>query len=586
MKKRFLIIFTFFFIFLTYAAFSQESELESSETAEDAKETEAADPQETNQEEENTEPQETEETEKTESPAPKITVADIDPSTEYLAKSGTAVNASAWSHIGDYFAVSWNNTTILFESETNNIAAIYSNTADNTINPFTDITKLSFAPDDSTLLSVHNNNTAMVHSIGDSGSALITGTGDQIADAVYTGTSFRLVIPLDEQNLYDCTRQAGTGSFDLEKRMEFDKRIAALASNEAGGKIFVTFEDGSVNLIDTRTWQILGDMKAYTDTEIYPAFAPDGIHFLDAQDEYTIFISSIEDTAEKHTIEEPDGFIYDAVFMPDGKSIAAATQSGYVRIYDIETGYVLYEFQLVDLDAAKTLSVSPDGEFVLVGTAMGYIYRWSLHGYEFDQEKKKYVGGDGKVYGQNFDTLENSIIITADAASMPLSYYNAMLGLSVDYRNYTDFLTAPLYWGFNGGIGVAFPNKHFPYSYETSDGDEINEPSSYLAYNSICAGFAYVNKKYGYALFSEIEAGINVKVLYNNSFKNAHAGKPYPGVFAGLSAGASWKYLRASVGAVYDLNYELQVKANVGAQIPTRVFKKLFSKNKEKTEQE
>lgn len=566
-------------------AFSQESDLETPETAENASEPESTGAQETAQEEQTTEVQEEEpeETEKPETPAPKITVADIDPSTEYLAKSGTSVNASAWSHIGEYFAVSWNNTTILFESETNNIAAIYSNTADNTINPFTDITKITFAPDDETLLSVHNNNTAMVHSIGDSGSALITGTGDMIADAVYTGTSFRLIIPLDEQNLYDCTRQPGTGSFDLEKRLEFDKRIIALASNEAGGKIFVTFEDGSVNLIDTRTWQILGDMTAYTESEIYPAFAPDGIHFLDAQDGYTIFVSSTEDTTERHTIEEPDGFVYDAVFMPDGKSIVAATQSGYVRIYDIETGYVLYEFQLVDLDAAKTLSVSPDGEFVLVGTAMGYIYRWSLHGYEFDQERKKYVDEEGKVYGQNFDRLENSIIFTADAASMPLSYYNAMLGLSVDYRNYTDFLAAPFYWGVNGGIGISFPNKHFPYNYESSDGEKINEPSSYLAYNSACAGFVYVNKKYGYALFSEVEAGLNVKVLYNNSFKNAHAGKPYPGVFAGLSAGASWKYLRASVGAVYDLNYELQVRANVGAQIPTRVFKKLFSKNKEKT---
>lgn len=514
----------------------------------------------------------------------KIT-ADIDPATEYLAKSGNSVDAVAWSHRGEYFASSWNNTTILFEAETNNIASIYSNSADNTINPFTDILKISFAPDDSTLLSIHNNNTAMIHSIGGSGSALITGTGERIADAVYTGTSFRLIIPLDEQNLYDCTRQPGTGGFNLEKRLELGKKIAALASSGADGKIFVTFDDGSVNLIDTRTWQITGDMQTYTQTEIYPAFAEDGVHFLSAQDDNRIFISSIADTSEKHTVEEPDGFVYDAIFTPDGNSIIAATKSGYVRIYSIESGSVQYEFRLVDLDTAKTLAASPDGEFVLIGTEMGYIYRWSLHGYEYNQESKRYEDENGEEYRLYSKTLENALVFTADVSSMPVSYYNAMLGLSIDYRNYEDLLAAPLYWGINSGIGVSFPNGNFPYIYKNGD-EKLNDPSSYLAYNSICAGFAYANEKYGCSLFSEIEAGWNIKILYNNSLKNAHIGKPYPGVFAGLSAGVSWKYLRAAVGAVYDLNYELQIKANVGMQIPTRIFKNLFSKNKEKTEQE
>lgn len=583
MKKRFLIIFTFFFIFLTYAAFSQESDLETPETAENASEPESTGTQETAQEEQTTEVQEEEpeETEKPETPAPKITVADIDPSTEYLAKSGTSVNASAWSHIGEYFAVSWNNTTILFESETNNIAAIYSNTADNTINPFTDITKITFAPDDETLLSVHNNNTAMVHSIGDSGSALITGTGDMIADAVYTGTSFRLIIPLDEQNLYDCTRQLGTGSFDLEKRLEFNKRIIALASNEAGGKIFVTFEDGSVNLIDTRTWQILGDMTAYTESEIYPAFAPDGIHFLDAQDGYTIFVSSTEDTTERHTIEEPDGFVYDAVFMPDGKSIVAATQSGYVRIYDIESGYVLYEFQLVDLDAAKTLSVSPDGEFVLVGTAMGYIYRWSLHGYEFDQESKKYVDEEGNEYSPTgkLSVPYNSLNIMFDYSTLE-EYYYGTFGFDVNYRNYTLY---PLYWGTGLRAGAAPSNDDYPYTYRYK-GDVINNPWIYSGLWMINGGIAYYAPKLKLILFSEIGTGLAFHFMYNNEIKAAYMGKVYPSVVAEAILGVQYDWLRVSGGIMYDTNLGLTARGSIGYSINFTHKKKSSSQNDAKTE--
>lgn len=595
MKKIFLII-TVFLFFLPFSVFSQEAEAalpqdsEQADSTVEVPEEEEAEPEETEDEDmagiedEENQPEENQE-EYAASPAevPEKTTADIDPSTDYLAKSGTAVNAVAWDHSGEYFATSWNNTTILFEAETNNIAAIYSNTPDNTINPFTDITKLSFAPDDSTLLSVHNNNTAMIHSIGDSGSALITGTGDRIADAVFIGSSFRLVLPLDEQNLYDCTRQTGTGSFNIEEKMEFDRRIEALASNGKDGKLFVTFDDGTVNLVDTRTWQILGDMKCYNANEIYPEFAPDGVHFLNSADESHILVSSVTNPQEQYMIEDPDEFIFSAIFTPDGKSIVAATRSGYVRIYDIATGSVTYEFALLDLDTAKTLAASPDGEFVLIGTEMGYIYRWSLHGFEFDAEEKRYYDENGEEYSPAGILTKpcNSLNIMFDYSTLE-KYYYGTFGLNVNYRNYALY---PLYWGTGLSAGVAPPNDDFPYTYYY-EGEEINNPWMYSGMWMLNGGISYYAPKLKITLFSEIGAGIGFHLLHNSDFDASYHGKLYPSAAAEVILGVQYDWLRVSGGVVYDSNLGLLVKGSVGYSIQFTHKKKSKKQGTENITQE
>lgn len=566
MKKIFLII-TVFLFFLPLSGFSQEAaalpeDSEQADNAVEVPETQTKDEDMPGIEDDGNPPEENQEESKRPAEIPEKTTADIDPSIDYLAKSGTAVNAVAWDHSGEYFAASWNNTTILFEAGTNSIAAIYSNTSDNTINPFTDITKLSFAPDDSTLLSIHNNNTAMIHSVGDSDSTLITGTGDRIADAVFIGSSFRLVFPLDEQNLYDCTRQ--TGSFNIEEKMKFDRRIFALASNGKDEKIFVTFDDGTVNLVDTRTWQILGDMKCYITNEIYPEFAPDGIHFLNSADESHILVSSITNPKEQYMIEEPDGFTFSAIFSSDGKSIVAATKSGYVRIYDIATGSVTYEFALLDLDTAKTLAASPDGEFVLVGTEMGYIYRWSLHGFEFNADEKRYYDENGEEYSPAGILTRpcNSLNIMFDYSTLE-KYYYGTFGFNVNYRNYSLY---PLYWGTGLSAGAAPPNGDFPYTYYYK-GEEINNPWMYSGMWMVNGGISYYSQKLKITLFSEIGAGIGFHLLHNSDFDASYHGKFYPSAAAEVILGVQYDWLRVSGGVVYDSNLGLLAKGSVGYSI-------------------
>lgn len=508
----------------------------------------------------------------TASPSPDIRRNDSDPATEYLAKSGTPVNATAWNHEGDFFATSWNNTTIIFESESNTISAIYSNSADDTINPFTDITSLEFSPDDKTLLSVHNNNTAMVHSIGDSGSALITGTGDRLPDAVYVGNSFRMIAPLDAINLYECVRETGTGSYTLTKKFELQQFPLDLASNGEDGKIFVTLTDGTVLLIDTKTWENIGDFQSYNESGIFPDFAPDGKHYLCAIDGNQLYISNITDPEEQYIINEPDGLTYTAIFSSDSKKIIAGTRTGYVRVYDIQTAQILYEFALNDMDAAKTLAASPDGEFVLIGTQKGYIYRWSLNGLQFEADKKRYVDEDGNVYNE----MKDSFNISFEYSTLPY-YYLGTFGVDVNFRNYKHY---PFYWGCGGRIGTGIPKKSFPYSYEDENGKKIREPWAYSTITTVNVGIAWYKKEWETLFFSEAGLGGSVRVLYNNEIKERHFGRTYFGFLGELMAGVQYKRLRVAFGGQYDHNIQGSFKCTIGYSMDFDTLIKLFKRKK------
>ncbi len=120
-----------------------------------------------------------------------------DLSQEYLAKSAAPVNAVAWTADGKYFATSWNNSVILWNSAYNTIAAIYSNSVPENVNPEANVTALHFTNDGRYMMCVRDDNSILIHGIeGTVDSTLITGTGDSIPDAVYFG-DYRMALPLD-----------------------------------------------------------------------------------------------------------------------------------------------------------------------------------------------------------------------------------------------------------------------------------------------------------------------------------------------------------------------------------------------------
>lgn len=486
--------------------------------------------------------------------------AEKDVSQDYLAKSAAPVNAVGWTRDGTYFATSWNNSVILWNANANTIAAIYSNSVNEKSNPLANVMSLQFTSDGRYMLSVRDDNTVLIHSVGtNSDSTLISGTGNSIPDAVYA-SDYKIILPLDGKNLYESYRLTESGQYIIEEKLDFSDGVWALSASPTGKRLLVTSESGMVRLIDTTSWSVLSEYNRYTLSRIKPRFAQDGIHFLSADNPNTLIIVSTNEESDSYTLYEDSGFSFAAEFSSDSSKIVAGLNSGFVKIYDIASGVEENSFQLMYGDTAKSLAFSPDDRYVIIGTERGYIYRWVLDGEEFIPEDER----------EDENELQNALVLGIGYGRLNTTYYMGSISFDIGYRNY---FRPPFFWGLNGSFGVGLPGSDFPYTYYEG-GESLSAPNVYTISGGAVIGLVYYNKTYDFQVFSEAGLGVNSRMLFNNNLSYAHTSKMYMGGYGEMFVGMQWKWFRMSGGVQYDSNLHWLSKFSAGVAIPTKSFKK------------
>ena len=187
-----------------------------------------------------------------------------------------------------------------------------------------------------------------------------------------------------------------------------------------------------------------------------------------------------------------------------------------------------------------------------------------------ENEEEESEGQEENVEEQPEETpLESTLSFCIGLNSIPKSYFGLCWNFDVSYRNY---FREQVYWLCGAGLGRGNPNGDYPYSYQV-DGANLAAPCFYGTYTYGGLGLIYNNLYRGISVFSEFALGVNFRFLYNNSLKNAHFGKLYTNVLADFSVGASWKWLRASLGVQYDTNWKFVFEGKVGVAIPIEMFR-------------
>lgn len=325
-------------------------------------------------------------------------------------------------------------------------------------------------------------------------------------------------------------------------------------------------------MIGTESWEIQRACERYVLSGIAPVFSDDGEHFLAAVGEDRLMASDCASGDDWYDVEDMDGFAHCALFLPGGTKVAAGVRSGFVRVYDLEGGIAEKEFRLLDGDAAKSIDASPDGEFIVIGTARGYIYRWSLNGLVYSEDEKIYIdptpeGRRKRKIERN--TLKDAMTMTVGYHNLPSGDYVGSMSLDVGYRYNFKY---PLYFTANADIGVGVPNANSTYSY-TIGGESYSSPFQYSFATTLGAGLVYYNKRFDISLFSEMGMGAALRVFWNNSFTEYVVGRPYGSFIADVCAGAQWKWIRAYGGILFDSNLQFMYKVNVGVAVPLELIK-------------
>lgn len=86
------------------------------------------------------------------------------------------------------------------------------------------------------------------------------------------------------------------------------------------------------------------------------------------------------------TFEGHSRYIGCFTFLPGGRHIASASFDNTVKIWDIQTGEVVHNFQLYSFP--ESLRASPDGKYVSCGLVNGHLLTWDLTG------KPVFFGGE------------------------------------------------------------------------------------------------------------------------------------------------------------------------------------------------
>ena len=142
------------------------------------------------------------------------------------------------------------------------------------------------------------------------------------------------------------------------------------------GKCFLATSGSRITLWDLNK-DTLKTINTFSKFICAAAFAPDSSYFMAAGFDGTIKVIDFEGNVKKSF---NGGYVLDATFSPDGKSILATNWYSAV-LYDLE-GNILQTFTGGHSFPVNTLAFSPDGKRILTGSRDNTSKLWDLKGRE------------------------------------------------------------------------------------------------------------------------------------------------------------------------------------------------------------
>jgi WD40 repeat protein/tRNA A-37 threonylcarbamoyl transferase component Bud32 len=145
----------------------------------------------------------------------------------------------------------------------------------------------------------------------------------------------------------------------------------------AGDVAAVGGRDGSISLWDLRTLRRTARLSGPAGGIQEAAFAPDGSWLVAGADDRSVWKWKLGDRPGRgERLADLGSIVWSVAVSPDGRTVAAATQVGEIRLLDAETGRSAGE----PLARGEFVSVAfaPDGASLFAGDGSGRVSVWSL----------------------------------------------------------------------------------------------------------------------------------------------------------------------------------------------------------------
>ncbi len=231
------------------------------------------------------------------------------------------------------------------------------------------------------------------------GTRLVTTGTDEKAVRIWNVKTGEEIISLNTADFIDCTIFSADGKWiiisdftpDVSiysskdyshfKTLQISSRVLSMAVNPSNPEIAFACFDGTVQIYSTVTWEKIKSFKAHSEYVSTVCYSTDSKYLLTGSYDHTV---KLWDIRQKYSLDHEykdfkEGTF--AYFIKNNKEILVRDFAGYIKILEVSSGKVIWEYKLTG--TLHSVSTDREGDLIAAASETGAIYFW---------DRKKNIG--------------------------------------------------------------------------------------------------------------------------------------------------------------------------------------------------
>jgi WD40 repeat protein len=181
-------------------------------------------------------------------------------------------------------------------------------------------------------------------------------------------------------------------------------------------QMFVAAGDGTVSVIDLKTWTVKKKLSHSRQSARVIALNPSAGHMAVGYSDYSVRIFSLEDFKLLVEFQAHQNSVFALKYTPDHKLLISGSRDARLKAWDVQAGYIQAAEIVAHLYAVNHIAFSPSGEHFATGSMDKSIKVWDTRELKLLKviDKARHAGHGTSVNKLLWLSFNNQLISASD----------------------------------------------------------------------------------------------------------------------------------------------------------------------------